>query len=371
MKKTFALLTAAAMAAMALTGCGNSSSAPTTAAVSKAVSETAGTGTDSTEKPGMETAGATKETAGGEWSKTITLSDGSTYPSGTVTFIAPYAAGGSVDLGLRLFTKYAAQYTDATMIIENITGGSGLVGTQTGLSRPADGNTLWHLSADGQYISTSNSVCPFDTLKDMSMVGSFVAEDRVWVVRPNEERFKTAEDLFQYATEHPAEISVATSGAGTIASLATSYLQDIIGCEFNIIGYNGSAEAKAAFLGGHSDIMSAGVSEAESMLAENQCRVLFSLTDERIYDDVPTVKELGYDATSLAIIRGIAMSSKTDPAIVAYWEEVLKMVCENPDFIAEAETMSLGIRYEDSKDFYNIMEEYLGIWYKIKEALGI
>lgn len=366
MKKTCALLTAAVMLAMTLAGCGASSTNQAAATVAPEVGTKAPVQTDT-----QTDIGEVGGTSDSEWSKTITLADGSTYPSGTVTFIAPYAAGGSVDLGIRLFTKYAAQYTDATMIVENITGGSGLVGTQTGLSRPADGNTLWHLAADGQYVTTSNSVCPFDTLKDMSIVGSFVAEDRVWVVRPDDNRFATAEELFQYATEHPGEVSVATSGAGTIASLATSYLQDIIGCEFNTIGYNGSAEAKAAFLGGHSDIMAAGVSEAESMLAENQCKVLFSLTDERIYDDVPTVKELGYEATSLAIIRGLATSAKVDPAVVAYWEDILRMVCENPEFIAEAESMSLGIRYEDSKAFYGILEKYFGIWYEIKESLGI
>ena len=43
------------------------------------------------------------------------------------------------------------------------------------------------------------------------------------------------------------QVTVSTSGAGTIASLATYYVQDAVGVEFNVIAYNGSSEAKAAF----------------------------------------------------------------------------------------------------------------------------
>lgn len=303
--------------------------------------------------------------------KTITLSNGKSYPNGTVTFIAPFSAGGAVDLGLRLFTKYAAKYTDATMIVENITGGSGLVGTQTGLSRANDGNTIWHLAADGQYVTTTNSVCPFDVMKDMAIIGGLVADDRVWVAQPNETRFSNAEELFAYAKDHPGEISVSTSGAGTIPTISTIYVQNAVGCQFNPIAYNGASEAKAAFLGGHNDLYATSVADVASMIAENQGKILFTLTDERIYDDVPTVKELGYDLTSLTTIRGLAMRADVDPAIVTYWENILQKVTSDPEFLEEAAKMQLTIRYLDSKTATSTFAEYYQIMHDIKEALGI
>ncbi len=303
--------------------------------------------------------------------KTITLANGKSYPNGTVTFIAPFSAGGAVDLGLRLFTKYAAKYTDATMIVENITGGSGLVGTQTGLSRANDGNTIWHLAADGQYVTTTNSVCPFDVMKDMAIIGGLVADDRVWVAQPNETRFSNAQELFAYAKEHPGEISVSTSGAGTIPTISTIYVQNAVGCEFNPIAYNGASEAKAAFLGGHNDLYATSVADVATIVAENQGKILFTLTDERIYDDVPTVRELGYDLTSLTTIRGLAMRADTDPAIVAYWENILKQVTSDPEFLAEAKNMQLTIRFLDSATATKTFDEYYKIMHDIKEALGI
>ncbi len=107
------------------------------------------------------------------------------------------------------------------------------------------------------------------------------------------------------------------------------------------------------------------------MLDENQCKVLFTMTDERIYDDVPTVKELGYDCTSLSTYRGLAMSSKVDPAIVEYWDKIMEKVCEDPDFIAEADNMGLVIRFQNTDEALKTFSEYNPIWYDLKESLGM
>lgn len=360
MKRLFSLLLAAAMV-LGTTAC--STDAPPSSAGNHSSSGGGGVSSGAQTPAGPADADS--------WQRTITLSDGSTYPSGTVTFIAPFSAGGAVDLGVRLFTKYAAKYTDATMIVENITGGSGLVGTQTGLSRPADGSTIWHLAADGQYVTTANSVCPFDVMEDMTILGSMVSDDRVWVAQNNETRFTNAEELFQYAMDHPGEVSVSTSGSGTLPTISTIYVQNAVGCKFNPIAYNGASEAKAAFLGGHNDIYATSVADVESMIQENQGRILFSLTDERIYDDVPTVKELGYDLTSLTTIRGFAMRADVDPAIAAYWAQILGMVTSDPEFLQEAAGMKLTIRYMDAAAATQTFDEYYQIIYEIKEDLGI
>ena len=355
MKKIISLMLAAAMLLVILSGCNKQSaddnipSTPGTSASGNA---------DSSDLP-----------------RTITLSDGSTYPSGTVTFIAPFAAGGGVDLGIRLFTKYAQNYTDATMIVENITGGSGLVGIQTGLSRATDGSTIWHIDTGTQYVTTTNSSCPFDVLNEMSLIGQLIADDRVWVMRTDESRFTNAEEFFAYAKAHPDEISVSTSGNATISGCSTIYLEQAADVVLNPISFNGSADAKAAFLGKHCDIMAAGVSEAYQMLQENQCIVICAMTDERIdidgFRDAPTCKELGYDMTSASTNRGLAMSNKVDPAIVEYWSNIMEAVTSDPAFLAEAESMSFVIKYRNSEDFTKLAEEQFALWYDIKENAGL
>lgn len=364
MKKILSVLLAAAMMLTMFSACSNNQSA------NSGNSSSASTGSSASTADG-ETDASTSDSL----PRTITLSNGSTYPSGTVTFIAPFAAGGGVDLGIRLFTKYAQNYTDAALVVENITGGNGLVGIQTGLGRSSDGYTLWHIDTGTQYVTTSNSECPFDVLGEMSLVGQLVADDRVWVMAVDETRFTNAEEFFAYATAHPGEVSVSTSGNGTISGCSTIYMEQAAGVELNLISFSGSADAKAAFLGGHVDIMAAGVSEAAPMLLEGQCKVICTMTDERLdidgFRDAPTCKELGYDIISTSTNRGLAMSNQVDPAIVEYWSNIMDVVTSDPDFLAEAEAMSLVINYRNSADFTALAAEQFDLWYEIKEGAGL
>lgn len=293
-----------------------------------------------------------------------------TYPNGTVTIICPYTAGGGTDLGIRLFAKYAQQYTDANIVVENIVGGNGLIGIGAGMNRGSDGSTLWHIDTGPQYVTTKVSVCPFYVLRDMSLVGQLVGDDRVWIARADDPRFGSGEEFLTYAKEHPGEISCGVSGSGTISGVSSLYLSKVTGIDLNVVGYNGVSEAKAIFLGGKCDIMTAGVSEAAPMLADGHCKVLFSLTDERVYDDVPTLKELGYDAVSVSSDRGLAMHGETDPAIVQYWSDIMDMVCADTAFREDAIAQSLVIQHRNSAKFTDHFAEMYDFWYDLKAELG-
>lgn len=307
-----------------------------------------------------------------EWHRQIKLADGSDYPKGTVSIIVPYSAGGGVDMGIRLFAKHAKKYSDATIIVENITGGSGLIGIQNGLNRPANGYCLWHIDSGPQYVTTEVSVCPFDVLQDMAIVGQFVADDRVWVISNDEKRFNDAAEMIAYIKEHPGELSIAASGSGTIGSLVNSYLEIITGGQFNVIGFNGGAEAKAAFYGGHCDMISVSVAEAQQIVSEGRGHVILSLTANRVFKDAECIAELGYnDVAYLSTNRGLAMSVKTEASIVKYWSDLMKKVTSDLEYLEDAKTMNLGIRFRDNEAFTKRCKEDFEVWHQIKVKQGL
>ena len=323
-----------------------------------------------TKKESSSSETAASEADSGGSSNTITLSDGTTYPSGTITIICPYTTGGGTDIGIRTFAKYAKQYTDADIVVENITGGDGLIGISAGFNRGSDGDTLWHIDTGPQYVTTIKAACPFYVLKDMALIGQLVCDDRVWVARKDDTRFSNGEEFFAYAKAHPGEISCGVSGSGTISGVSTVYLSNLTGADLNVTGFNGVSEATVAFLQGDCDIMTAGVSEVASMLENDQCKVLFTLTDERIYDEAPTVKELGYDALSASSDRGLAMHGKTDPAIVQYWSDIMDKVCADPAFLEEMEAQSFTVLHRNSAEFTEHFEKLYDFWYDLKAEMG-
>ena len=96
----------------------------------------------------------------------------------------------------------------------------------------------------------------------------------------------------------------------------------------------------------------------------------FTLTDERVYDDAPTVKELGYDALSASSDRGLAMHCKTDPAIVQYWSDIMDKVCADPAFQEEMEAQSFTVLHRNSAEFTEHFEKLYDFWYDLKAELG-
>ena len=107
MKKLFSIALAATMA-LSLAGCSGNSTASTTAAADTKAADTTAAAADTT------------AAAGGE-------STSSYEPSGTLTIIVPYAAGGGVDLGSRLLAKYLSEATPVDVVVSNVAGGGGTI----------------------------------------------------------------------------------------------------------------------------------------------------------------------------------------------------------------------------------------------------
>ena len=124
MRKTISVILAATLCCAALAGCSGSSSSSSQAASS-----------------GSESASgaASSEASSGGWA-----------PSGPVTVICPYGAGGGQDVAARLLAKYAQKYAGVRFVVDNRTGGSGTIGNTAIATAKPDGMTL------GMYHSLSN-----------------------------------------------------------------------------------------------------------------------------------------------------------------------------------------------------------------------
>ena len=161
MKKLFSIALAATMA-LSLAGCSGNSTASTTAAADTKAADTTAAAADTT------------AAAGGE-------STSSYEPSGTLTIIVPYAAGGGVDLGSRLLAKYLSEATPVDVVVSNVAGGGGTVGAADCLKYDADGSYMLALNPSPTYVSTKDKPLTFDILKDYEFAAIMVQDQRLFV----------------------------------------------------------------------------------------------------------------------------------------------------------------------------------------------
>lgn len=319
MKKLFSIALAGTMA-LSLAGCSGNSTSTTAAADTKAADTTA-------------------VAAGGE-------STGSYEPSGTLTIIVPYAAGGGVDLGSRLLAKYLSEVTPVDVIVSNVAGGGGTVGVADCLKYDADGSYMLALNPSATYVSTKDKPLTFDILTDYEFVAMMVQDQRLFVTSAKNSNFQTVEEAVEYGKANPGKFNIGCSGTGNTAYATAEEFLEKTGIEGNVVPFDGSSEAKSAVLGGHIDVAVQSLSDVSSSM--NEVTIMATGGEERFSKtpDVPSMTELGYPMAQY-VTRGYAFKSGTDEAIIEYWSDKIGEVCENEDFLKEADSIGLPIVYMD------------------------
>ena len=299
MKKLFSIALAATMA-LSLAGCSGNSTASTTAAADTKAADTTAAAADTT------------AAAGGE-------STSSYEPSGTLTIIVPYAAGGGVDLGSRLLAKYLSEATPVDVVVSNVAGGGGTVGAADCLK----------YDADGSYI--------------------MVQDQRLFVTSAKNTNFQTVEEAIEYGKANPGKFNIGCSGTGNSAYATAEEFLEKTGIEGNVVPFDGSSEAKSAVLGGHIDVAVQSLSDVSSSM--NEVTILATGGEERFSKtpDVPCMTELGFPMAQY-VTRGYAFKAGTDSAIINYWSDKIGEVCENEAFLKEADSLGLPIVYMNHEE---------------------
>jgi tripartite-type tricarboxylate transporter receptor subunit TctC len=144
-----------------------------------------------------------------------------TYPNRPITVIVPFAAGGSVDSTARFVLTKLAERLKQPVIVENVAGAAGTIGTQRAVSSTPDGYTL--LFAVASPITIAKLVSPatvrYDALKDLRPIAVVGTSPFVLVGKPDLKP-NTASELVKLVRSQPGKLSYATDGVGTSLHLA-------------------------------------------------------------------------------------------------------------------------------------------------------
>jgi tripartite-type tricarboxylate transporter receptor subunit TctC len=135
------------------------------------------------------------------------------YPSRPVRLIAPFPAGGSIDLTARLIGQWLTDRLGQQVVIENRSGAAGNIGSETALNSPPDGYTLLLCS-----VANAISATLYDKLnynfRDVAAVAGISRAPNVMVLHPSVPA-ATVPQFIAYAKANPGKINMASSGTGT------------------------------------------------------------------------------------------------------------------------------------------------------------
>lgn len=250
--------------------------------------------------------GGEETLAGNE--KQPSVSEVSAYPTGDVTVIVPYGAGGNTDATIRALVNAMAELDDSfTMLVENKEGGAGLVGQTALKNAKPDGYTLGAVSCE-LFLQQSLGLSQGLNVSDYQIISIPGGDPYGLVISASNPNFSTIEELVEYAKANPGKVKMGHAGAGGTTHIALMALQNYFGIEFDLYAYGGSADCINAINNGEIDGTFTQPLPAVSGLKAGTLLMPVVLSEERMADwpDTPTLMEIYGEEYNLTM-RGVVM----------------------------------------------------------------
>ena len=278
-----------------------------------------------------------------------------TFPSKPINLIVPFPPGGSTDTQFRALALAASAELKQPIVVTNQPGAAGtLAPANVARSAAPDGYTLV-VSSSSLYRVPHLQPVSYDVTKDFTFIAG-ISEFLFGVVVPVDSPLKTAQDLVAAAKAAPGRVAVGSISNGSSGHVALMRWARVAGFEPNFIPYKGGADAMQAVLGGHVTALSE--SSWGPMVQQGKLRALAVYSHERNkqFPDVPTMKELGWNITTHAVV-GIAGPKGMDPKIVQTLQAAFLKATNDAAFRKSLESAGQGVNFLDSGAYTRFVNE--------------
>jgi tripartite-type tricarboxylate transporter receptor subunit TctC len=265
------------------------------------------------------------------------------YPDRPVKLVVALAPGGPADTAARVFAPYFAEQLGQNVVIENRTGASSVIGTESVVRAPPDGYTLLFGS------SSSFAVNPavmknlrFDVQKDLKLIGLVSYTPHVLVVRASLAAGSLAE-LIALAKARPGKLTYASSGAGGAIHLASELFKREAQIDLVHVPYRGGGPAVMGLLTGDVDVFINDASTTVENVRAGKLRALAMAWTKRspLLPEVPTFAELGLPAVISSSWFGLAAPVETPADVIGRLAAAMPQVFASPGYQARLEKLGL------------------------------
>jgi tripartite-type tricarboxylate transporter receptor subunit TctC len=217
------------------------------------------------------------------------------YPSRPITVVVPFPAGGPSDVVARIVAEHMGKVLGQTMVIENVGGAGGTIGSARVASAAPDGYTLLagsmgsHVAAP---VLTPN--VKYDSQRDFDPIGPTADAPAVIVARKDFPASNLRE-FVAYLKQNGANVKQAHGGIGSSSHMACMLFAAEAGVTPNLVAYRGTGPAMNDLIGGHVDFLCEQAVSVTGQITSGAVKAFAMSGDARLatLPDVPTAQEAG------------------------------------------------------------------------------
>jgi tripartite-type tricarboxylate transporter receptor subunit TctC len=293
------------------------------------------------------------------------------FPSRPVEIMVPFAPGGSLDIGARVFAEPFSRELKVPVIIRNQAGGGGLTGATSFFNAKPDGYTMLAASPAAIISNVQLSKNPsFDPRKDFLPVGQ-VGVSPIAMSVPKDSPFKTFDEFVQFAKKNPGKLrgSFSSPGGETHIMLVSIIRETKI--ETKNIPYTTSGERAAAVLGGHVDWGTASLVSTMPYVKSGDMRVLLLTHRSPELPEIPSGPEIGLPSVSVDLWLGFFVHSKTPKAAYDRLVSAMKATFNVAGMKESLAKAGYIVEYKDPQEFSKIINKDWEVFSEVLKEAGM
>lgn len=294
------------------------------------------------------------------------------YPSKPVRIVVPFAAGGPNDVMARVLAQQLTLMSGQSFVVENKAGAGGVIGTDAVAKAAPDGYTVAFISAPFTMAPALQSRMPYDTQKDLAAVTK-VAESPMVMLLPSNSRFKTAQELMDFAKRNPDKLNYGSGGIGSTPHLTTELLANVTGAKFTHVPYKGGGESIKALMAGEIDVLIDSITSTEGPLASGRVKAVAVGQAKRIakWPDVPTFSEVGIQKFGVTHWVGVVAPAKVPAEVLSTLQGMIVKALKSPEVAQKFLELGAEPIGNSSADFQKFIAEEVGNWERTVKAANI
>jgi len=259
------------------------------------------------------------------------------FPTKSVSFIVPYAAGGSVDTMTRLIGRRLEQRLGKPVVIENRPGAASVIGASYIAKALPDGHTIMLATSTTMAINVSvHKNLPYDPTRDLVPVAMVATNSFILVVNQSLP-VRSLDDLVKLAKSKPGGLAYGSNGHGGIGHLLMELLSSMTGTELTHVPYKGLTPALNDLVGGHVSLVFGDFSSALPLVRDGKLRALGVSTAQRVASapDIPPLGEAGLPGFEGSSWWMVVAPAGTPKPILDKLNRELRAIMADPDMQAE------------------------------------
>lgn len=290
------------------------------------------------------------------------------YPTKPIEVIHQFGPGGGTDNFIRAIGVPFEKISGVPLVPVSVAGGAGMPAAATFAQRPADGQTLQAIGPE-EVISHVLGRINLDSYQPVARI----QYDQGLFYVGKDSKFKTIQDVIDYAKANPGKLKIAITGAAGFDATLVGLWNVKTGAQLTPVPFKGSAESLASTMGGHTDLLYEEYGPSRGVIESGELRPLVVFSEERlpVLANVPTAKELGYDVT-LGRWRGMAMKAGDDPKKAQALADLLHKAAQTPEYKKIEDENSLQYRstFLGPEEFRAFLKDQIALYSQMLAQLN-